>query len=229
VRSRSLRRAVIALGALACLAPGACDTPVMVVDDHGFSLVGGIPFSYHWAPGHEIAIFVDTRGEPAGVDLLAAVNRGIAAWEAVGLLGEVQLTVVTDVHAADVIVHHPDAPSLITIDTEVCDLPIDIGGGRTYACVVETSPNEFTPQILQLNDGSGGHVKMDVRINLGAISDPQFFDAIVAHELGHVLGIGLHSSNASDLMFGTPRVFVPSNDDAAALRYVLSRPAAARF
>lgn len=212
-----------------CAAASACDSPVMVADDRGYSLVGGIPFSYHWAPGHEIAIFVDQRGEPAGVDLEAAVRRGIAAWEAVGLLGEVQLTVVTNVGEADVIVHHPDAPSLITIDTEVCDPPVDIGGGRTYACVVDNGVNGLIPQILQLNDGSGGHVKMDVRVNLGAISEPQFFDAIVAHELGHVLGIGLHSANNQDLMFGTPRVFVPSNDDAAALRHVLSRPAAARF
>jgi predicted Zn-dependent protease len=95
--------------------------------------------------------------------------------------------------------------------------------------VVERNPGDFVPQILQLNDGSGGHVKMDVRINLGAISDPQYFDAIVAHELGHVLGIGTHSSNVADIMNGTPRVFAPSADDAATLRYVLSRPAAARF
>jgi hypothetical protein len=44
-----------------------------------------------------------------------------------------------------------------------------------------------------------------------------------------VIGIGAHSPDTEDLMFGTPRVFVPSDADAATLRYVLNRRAAARF
>ena len=39
---------------------------------------------------------------------------------------------------------------------------------------------------------------MDVRINLGAISDPQFFDAIVAHELGHLTGHNRASASNLD-------------------------------
>jgi hypothetical protein len=230
VRSRALRRVALAIAPLLCAAASACDTPVMVVDDRGYNALAIVPFVYHWSAGHEIAIFVDKRNEPAGVDLEAAVRAGIAAWEAVGLLGEVQMTVVPDVHDADVIVHHAEATSLVTIDTDVCPSAVDLGGGRTYFCILENeNSGALTVPILPLNDGSGGHVKMDVRINLGAIGEPQFFNAIVAHELGHVLGIGAHSPNTADLMFGTPRVFVPSDDDAAALRYVLSRPAAARF
>jgi predicted Zn-dependent protease len=202
----------------------------MIVDDRGYDPLGGVPYFYRWAPGYEIAIFVDRRNEPAGVDLDAAVRSAIAAWKAVAPLGEVQMRVVGSVREADVIVHHADVPSAFTVDPEVCSPPVDIGGGRTYACVVENpQTGALVPQILPLNDGSGGRVKMDVRVNLAAIGDPSFFNAIVAHELGHVLGIGAHSASNTDLMFGTPRVFVPSASDAATLRHVLSRPAAARF
>jgi predicted Zn-dependent protease len=229
VRNDFVRSVAVAGASLVTAVLGACDAPLMAVDDVGYDPLGLVPFVYHWSPGHEIAIYVDKRGEPSGVDIEAAVKAGIAAWESVAFLGEVRMKVVADVHEADVIVHHADAPGLITVDLEQCPPPADLGGGRTYFCILENASGRHTTSVLLLNDGSGGHVKMDVRVNVGAISDPEFFDAIVAHELGHVLGIGTHSSNNADLMFGTPRVFVPSDDDAAALRYVLSRPAAARF
>lgn len=200
----------------------------MVTDDVGYDPIELVPFVYHWAPGKEIAVYVDRRDEPDGVDLAAAVEAGIAAWEAVGLLGEVKMKIVGNVRDADVIVHHAQANMLVTVDPEQCPPPADLGGGRTYFCIL-VDAGDTTTTVLPLNDGSGGHVKMDVRISVGAISDLQFFNAVVAHELGHVLGIGAHSSSTSDLMNGTPRVFVPSAEDAAALRYVLSRRAAARF
>jgi predicted Zn-dependent protease len=62
---------------------------------------------------------------------------------------------------------------------------------------------------------------MDVTVDRSAAADAATFDAIVAHELGHVLGIGAHSPLADDLMFGAPRRPDPSERDARTLRVLL--------
>jgi predicted Zn-dependent protease len=209
---------------LAALAAQACDSPTMTVADRGYPPTGLVPFTYHWAPGQEIRIFVDETAEPEGVDLEAAVRDGIAAWEATALLGEVRMRIVGNPGEADVIVHHAGAPPLVSFDPEICS-PNDLGAGRTFFCVTE----ELVAQNLPLNDGSGGRVMMDVRFNSAVLEDLGFFPGVVAHELGHVLGIGAHSSSTDDLMFGTPRRSGPSAADAATLRHVLSTPAAVRF
>ena len=178
---------------------------------------------YHWDPGHEVTIFVDPNSAAPNTDLEAAVREGIAAWTTVGLLGEIRMRVVNDVHDADVIVHHSAATRLW--QTEGCD-PIPTGaGGVTYFCVEE----DFTAVELDLADGLDGRVKMDVSVNRGAVDTDEEFRAVVIHELGHVLGIGGHSNVLTDLMYGTPQRVTPTLDDIRTLRYVLAHPRDVRF
>jgi predicted Zn-dependent protease len=67
-------------------------------------------------------------------------------------------------------------------------------------------------------------VKVDVRVDRGRVDSEHAFRALVAHELGHVVGIGAHSDDPADLMFGAPSVLAPSARDARTLRYVLHQP-----
>jgi len=212
------------LGLVAWLAvAAACDTPTITIGPAGYSPTNIVPFRYHWRPGHNIAIYVDRSDEPSGIDLTAAVKSGIAAWTNIARLGDVQMHVVTDVHDADVIFHHYLSTPLVQSD--VCPLFSTGAGGQTQFCVTEDSvavPLEFT-------DGHASHVKMDVTINSFQLDTVSFFPALVVHEMGHVLGIGSHSFNPSDLMFGRPRRFDPSADDASTLRFVLVRRADVLF
>jgi hypothetical protein len=106
--------------------------------------------------------------------------------------------------------------------------PPGSGGGKTVFCA--TSP---TADVLPLLAGGGGHVKVDVYVDPMRISDAVLagagltradaFPILIAHELGHVLGIGSHSPDATDLMFGLPTVRRPSARDEATLRFVLAQ------
>ena len=75
-----------------------------------------VPFSYHWADGHDIAIYVDASNPPPDADLAAAVQSAIHEWMVVGRLGEVRMHTVGDVHDADVIVHFTTTPRLVISD-----------------------------------------------------------------------------------------------------------------
>ena len=50
-------------------------------------------------------------------------------------------------------------------------------------------------------------------------------DALVAHEVGHAVGIGGHSPQATDVMYTRPTVRTPTDRDRNTLRNVLGRAA----
>jgi hypothetical protein len=216
---------------LAVLGAATCDTPGITVAGPGSDRYAGYDpasitgFIYHWPAGHNIAIYVDRTDEPADADLGNAVHAAIAAWEPVARLGEVRMHVVTDVHDAEVIFRHSHAPTLV--GSAQCD-QFGIGaGGVTFFCVPDATP--LVPVRLDLLDGSPGHVMMEVAVNRFVLDTASFFPSLVAHEMGHVLGIGAHSPNTADLMYGRPRLFQPTDADAATLRYVLSQRPDVRF
>jgi hypothetical protein len=209
----------------------SCDMPTLEIDTPAYdptTLTGGL--LYHWDPGREITIFIDRTAEPAEADLDRAVRAAIAAWTPVGRLGEVRLAVTTDVRNADVIIHHYLAPRLITdvrnVEPEELCEPLPTGaGGYTFLCIDDLD----RAVTFGLLDGSGGRVKMDISINRDAVETEEIFGALVAHEIGHVLGIGAHSSTNTDLMFGSPRRLTPSPADARTLRFVLGQRPDVRF
>lgn len=208
MRGRALLSGVLIALATAC-ADDAPTTPSESVAYDPTALTG---FLYHWGARRTISIYVDPTAAPAGTDLAASVQRAMDGWEAT--TNDVRLRRVATVGEADVVFHHVTAPRLVR--TGSCS-PFDVGaGGYTFFCVIGDAPETLT-----LIDGTGGRVKMDVAVDRSAAADAATFDAIVAHELGHVLGIGAHSPVADDLMFGAPRRPDPSERDARTLRVVL--------
>ena len=177
-------------------------------------------YLYHWPAGRTIRVYVDPTAEPAGSDLRGAVVSAASLWGGTVRNGEVAVAIAFAPGQADVIVHYGEAPRLVGPGD--CAPPASGGSGSTFLC-----PDFATGTlvVLPLLAGGGGSVKMDVAVYRSAVADDAQFRRVVAHELGHVLGIGAHSASSSDLMFGAPAVSAPSPADAQTLRYVLQHPA----
>ena len=111
--------------------------PTLTLAEPGYSAIGIAPFTYHWAAGHEIAIYVDTNDAPANANLAKAVEDGIAAWKNIALLGDVRMKIVANFRDADVIVHHSLAPLLI--DPDPCVRVPTGAGGYTFFCIGDDS------------------------------------------------------------------------------------------
>lgn len=177
-------------------------------------------YLYHWTPGRAVRVFVDPTAEPAGSDLRSAVLGGASLWAGTVRNGEVSVVIASAPTASDVIVHYGEAPRLV--GPGACAPPSAGGVGSTFLC---PDFDTGTLATLPLLAGGGGSVKMDVAIYRGAVADDAQFRRVVAHELGHVLGIGAHSPSSADLMFGSPTVSAPSSADGRTLRYVLQHDA----
>jgi hypothetical protein len=75
-------------------------------------------------------------------------------------------------------------------------------GGQTGAIVVVLSDAEFISHVNRLPGGQGA-VAMIRNINSPPTSLPNVMRNVIAHELGHAIGIG-HNSNPALLMCGRP-------------------------
>lgn len=215
------RRALL----LAGLALAACDAPTIPGESPGYDpRLLGVDLIYHWPLGHTIAIYAHTSGAPTGYDLPAAIAQANARWGSGLRYREFDIRLVPTPNEADVVFHF-DTDSVVSSGT--CTAPGGSAPGVTYFCVDGTFENVVA---LPLLTGQPSRVKFDVRItsNVGSIPNVAAFQRIVAHEFGHVIGIGRHSGDNGDLMFSAPMVDVPSVADVETLRFLLHQPAELR-
>lgn len=170
---------------------------------------------YRWPTGRTIAIYTDPTAVPDATDLRVATAAAMTAWK-LALLGGSQFAFRTATSAADadVIVHVSGAPRLVGLAG--CAEPPTFAGGVTFFC-----PAADSALTLPLVNGAMGRVKVDISINPAATSAANPLGALVAHELGHAVGIGGHSPDALDVMYGSPAVSVPSARDIATLRWLV--------
>ena len=217
MRGESLTRIRRSALVVAAAALASCDAPTMPSELPGYDPRLGGTDIYHWPLGHDIAVYVDPA---AGGDAFAApVQSGFAGWRDSLRYREVTMTLVGSPELADVIVHHINAPYLVEPGT--CGSFGPGAAGRTFFCVALQGD---TLEVLPLVSGASGRVKMNVTIDPSRTTTASPVAAIVAHELGHVLGIGTHSNGTTDLMFAAPTVLVPNASDAATLRWLLHQP-----
>ena len=90
-------------------------------------------------------------------------------------------------------------------DGEVVDLLIQI---------VDDLPNPGRSHLEYI----GNHYRPRVELNEGSAGDGRVFHMIVAHELGHALGIWGHSDYIGDLMYPEPEREEPSARDIRTVR-----------
>lgn len=222
----AIERRFLACAALVLLV-AACDAPTYPITEPAYdATVLSQGLVYRWRAGRTIAVYPDPTSAPAGFDLAAAVRSAAARWNDATRFADYRLAVTDRPGNADVIVRFRFAPLLV--DLQGCE-PGGGGAGRTTFCT-DTSP----ARVLPLLDGGGGRVKMDVYVDPEGRTAEQlapfgltpqtYFQALVTHELGHVLGIGGHSDDVRDVMNIFPRVTAPSEADRRTVRWVWLQP-----
>lgn len=226
------------LRSLACLAPlavAACEAPTLPLRNTAYNFVSvdfGVPIIYRWSDGERIDVYVAPSGDPERAGLLeAAFRQAAAAWNETVAFGEFEI-VESSLADADVVLAWANEP--LPVETSGCP-PAPGGLAWTTFCLDGVTPEEVaeTDDPLRavygypLTEGEhsedGVHMLVQVLYN-GSNRELTF--GLVAHELGHVLGIGRHPCRAEDptcadgygaresLMYiGEPDVSAPTQAD----------------
>jgi len=193
----------------------ACDTPTIpgrdTSDIFPFDLPTTPPTILRWTVGRTIRVYV-TEGRTADrtAILRAALDAGAAAWNETALFAEYRIEPVADETDADVVVAFSDVP--LPVDTQECRPALTLA--VTTFCIDDGDTADAGLRVFPLLSGEPSQVRMIVLV-LATQADEEV-GRLVAHELGHVLGIGRHSEDARDLMFRVDQVTSrPTNRDAA--------------
>lgn len=181
--------------AAAALAAGAgatgCDSPTVPqrVLAYQFTWEGsGERIIYRWPDGHTIRVYVVPSEDPdRSRELNAAVRHAVSVWNDAVLYGEYRIELAS-LERADVIVAWQNEP--LPVDTDACP-PFPGGFAWTTFCADTADGTRMIGYPLT----EGEHREDGVHMIVQVIDDPIAEDhipALVAHEFGHVLGIGTH-------------------------------------
>lgn len=182
---------------------------------------------YRWPLGRTVRVWVDTAASPGATDLRAAATRAIEGWQRELYYRDLDLGIADAITQADIVVRVAQAPR--RVGTAGCAPGGAGAAGVTFFCRAGlAAPAQDTALTLPLLANGPGRVKVEIAV------DPSQTPAgglvvLVAHELGHALGIGRHSGNAMDLMHASPGVARPSPRDGETLRWVLRNRADLRL
>ncbi len=205
--SRTIVAALLAAGvavaaAAAChenVGVGACFEPN--AQAYSFWLQGDSNYTFHW-PGSYMPVRV--YAEPTGA-LPTNVANAMAVWAGAFRCGELRLTAAADSLHADIIVRNPPAapaapPPLVR----------ELHGDSVGACsgvtqfALDSDTTAITTPVRSYVWPMPGN---------DTISVQSCYHFVVAHELGHALGILAHSPDPADLMYPTPyRLFLTEDD-----------------
>ena len=205
---KRLKRSMLGVAAVALLGTTACETPTVPRRDTAYNFVFGgfgVPIIYRWEDGARIGVYVVPTSDPARAGLLEdAFAQAARAWNDAVLFGEFEL-VRTDLEEADVILAW--ANETLPVNTSGCP-PAPGGLAWTTFCL----DSAFTPAEIAgssqpvravygypLTEGehAGDGVHMIVQVLYNA-SNTEPVAGLVAHEFGHVLGIGRHPCDYAD-------------------------------
>jgi hypothetical protein len=195
----------------------ACDSPTIPGRDgsdiYPFDLPTQPPQTLRWPSGQAIRVFaVPGRQDASSEALRNAVDRGAAAWNEQAVFAEFHIERTTDLAAADVIVAWSDVT--LPVNTENCR-PV-LAQAVTTFCVGTTGADSAHLRVFPRPAGEASRIKMVVLV---LATELAIADRLVAHELGHVLGIGRHSPDARDLMYRSDQpVSRPTRRDAATVQ-----------
>jgi len=213
------------LGALLALA--ACDAPVVPLDipPYEFRLPASAPDgsavlrTFHWGPGVTVPVLV--AGEvPGRPDLRRALERAVVVWDRAAIFGEARLRITDAPSQAYAVLEWDDAEPILTAPV-ACVGP-STGSASTRGCL---TPDGEGLEVWPLRDGTPSRVLFRVHVRMAPGMDELRLGRLVAHEMGHVLGILNHSTDPTDLMWpGSLSTGDPSPADRVTLRTLYRTP-----
>jgi hypothetical protein len=217
-RAQQSARRLLLAALFAVAVAVACDNPTVVRPDFAYDpteLTGGQ--LYRWTTGARVRVFVEPTAA-GGVDLAVAVQRAVASWNAVPQEREFTLDVVTNRDAADVIVYDRSIPQPVV--TGSCPFNPSGAAGYTYFCPLNGRAERLRPIA-----STALTTAIVIRVDMTTTATQAALDALVAHEIGHAVGIGGHSPQTTDVMYTRPTVRTPTDRDRNTLRNLLGRAA----
>lgn len=216
MRSRYLLGLAVAL-VVACDGPLIPERLGIVNEVYNFALPPPYaPLVYRWPTGHTIRVFVAAGADAERQTILRdSVFRPAAnAWESAMLYREFGFALTEMAEDADVVLAWSDAE----LPIDVTDCPPPTGAVAVTVFCLGEEPGRLMPFPMKSPDTATSRVRMVVVIRAVEASNPTSARNLGAHELGHVLGIGRHSSNREDVMFGYPTTYRPTRADRATVR-----------
>ena len=210
--------------AMVLLATWACDSPtipiprdaraydfrVQVLDSTG----ANTDRTFHWKTGSTVFIHIPATASTGRPPLDEALRHAISAWAGSAILNELRIETTEDPAKAHAVLAWAD-------DEPILSSTLDCAGPTTGAASTRGCFNEDRTGLVAwgLRDGRDSRVLFSVTVRYTIAMDDLRLRRLVAHEVGHVLGILNHSPNADDLMWpGVLVTDVPSPADRLTLR-----------
>ena len=189
---------------LAALLASGCDSATVPERDrievYDFRLfIDNDSVVLRWPNASRIRVYLNPATNPALDPLLSEGFRiGSMGWENAALYDDYIFAQVGVPQQADVIITWSGAP--LPVETAQC--PPSGGFAFTTFCV-NPERTRLVPFPLRDTD-MPSRVRFLVTIRESSATNAARVRSLVAHELGHVLGIVQHSPNPDDLMFTDP-------------------------
>jgi hypothetical protein len=213
-------RIALAAMLLTSLTTLACDGPTLPPrassSVYDFRLASDTFHVFHWPSGKEVRVYIVQNPDSSlNAQLASAFERGAEQWNTRALFDEYHLTRTSSLADADAVLRF--STDLPPVNTTACT-PTFSNAVTTF-CIDDPDAAQLhlaTFHPLSPADTTSGHVKMLVTVLTTSATISGRLDRLVAHELGHVLGIGQHSPDPSDLMAAgiPPRADLSARDAA---------------
>lgn len=194
MNNRALLLVLAASGILA-----ACDSATVpertAVEVYDFRLLTIPPSVLRWPTGSTVRVYVHEGDDVArAYELNDALRHAVRVWNESVRFGEYRFVVSNALEASDVVVMW--SADLPPVETSECSP----SGGRAYTtfCLDDSGERLAPFPIPGMNSSS---VRFLVTVRTSEAGDAARVRSLVAHELGHVLGIAQHSPNTTDLMY----------------------------